>query len=245
LPDRSLSDHASYWPHEIKNIAEKEAVASALANFASDGDIIGVGSGSSCFLGVRALGRRAKKDSLRLVCIPTSHEMEIACYAAGLAVTTIRSGRPTWVFDGADEIDPQRNLVKGRGGALLKEKLLMRSANRIFILADQSKFVDRLGSTVPIPVEIHPDGLFLVESLLRSVGATSVVLRGAACKDGPVITESGNLILDVHFDTVGPALADEIKTMPGVMETGLFMNFNPEIITGTGRDISVIGRNPR
>lgn len=99
--------------------------------------------------------------------------------------------RPDWTFDGADEVDPQRNLIKGRGGAMFKEKLLIRSSRKTFIIIDPSKRVNQLGNKFPIPVEVFPDSLTYVEHELQRLGASEIVLRPAHGKDGPVFTEMG------------------------------------------------------
>ena len=103
-------------------------------------------------------------------------------------------------FDGADEIDPNHNMIKGRGGAMFKEKLLISSSPQTFIIADPSKMVSKLGSRFPVPVEIFPDALIHADQALRSLSPVDIKLRMAQGKDGPIITENGNLILDVWFN---------------------------------------------
>src|SRR6201999_2458930 len=105
---------------------------------------IGVGSGSTAYLAIQAIGSPVKKEKLRCLALPTSPEINMACAGLGIPVTTLWEHTPAWCFDGADEVDPGLNLIKGRGGALFREKLVMRASARAFILVDASKRVDRL-----------------------------------------------------------------------------------------------------
>src|SRR5690606_9247491 len=120
----------------------KEKLAKKIADYARDGDVIGVGSGSTSYLAIVELGKSKKQD----ICIPSSHEAEIACFAHGLKVTSLKTQRPDWSFDGADEVDKKGNMIKGRGGAMWREKMVMRSTKKErFILVDSSKIVKKLG----------------------------------------------------------------------------------------------------
>jgi ribose 5-phosphate isomerase A len=121
-------------------------------------------------------------------------------------------------------------MIKGRGGAMYQEKILMRSAPKTYILIDQSKLVSRLGENFPVPVEISPIALHLVERELLRLGAVEAVLRPAKGKDGPIISENGNFILDVRFREIRPSLETEIKAITGVIESGLFIGYAVELI---------------
>ncbi|GAE29706.1 ribose 5-phosphate isomerase A [Halalkalibacter hemicellulosilyticusJCM 9152] len=155
----------------------------------------------------------------------------MACSTLGLPTTTLLNARPDWSFDGADEVDPKKSLIKGRGGAMFAEKIVMKACTENYILVDQSKFVSRLGEKFPVPVEVDPRALHLVETELEGLDATEITLRMAVGKDGPVITEAGNLILDVHFDEIPVTYERDIKAIPGVIETGLFIGFPIEVLT--------------
>jgi ribose 5-phosphate isomerase A len=218
-------------PPEISNRAAKEKLAAQVAQFLKDGDVVGVGSGSTSLLAIQAIGDRVSREHLHATAIPTSIEAELACIACGIPVTSLVSARPAWSFDGADEVDPANNLIKGRGGAMFKEKLLMRAALKTYIMVDATKLVQKLGERFPIPVEVHPVGLTVAEAALAHMGATEVILRPAKGKDGPVITENGNLILDVRFESIGPETERQIKSIPGVIESGLFWGFTVEVLT--------------
>jgi len=221
---RWSSQFAGYlkWSGEIANRAAKEKLAREIAGMVKDGDVIGAGSGSTSFLAIQAIGERIGRERLHCTAIPTSAEAELACIACGIPVTSLVAARPNWSFDGADEVDPGRNLIKGRGGAMFKEKLLIYASPKPYILVDQSKLVQKLGERFPIPVEVHQLGLTVAEAGLSRLGATEIVLRPAKGKDGPVVTENGNLILDVRFPEIGAATERDIKAIPGVVESGLF-----------------------
>jgi len=219
------------WTKEISNREQKEAVAAKIAERVRDGDVIGVGSGSTSYLALLAISKKVKEQKLNVLAIPTSHEVSLACSHAGLTVSTLLNARPDWYFDGADEVDPNKNLIKGRGGAMFAEKLVMKSAPENYILVDSSKFVSYLGEKFAAPIEVDPRALNLVETELAKLGAKEVQLRMAVAKDGPVITEAGNLILDVRFAKIEDGFEKEVKSIPGVIESGLFMNYNLEILT--------------
>jgi len=218
------------WPGEISNRAAKEKVAAEIAKLLKDGDVVGVGSGSTSLLAIQAIGERLKREHLRCSAIPTSVEAELSCIACGIPVTALAAARPDWSFDGADEVDPAKNLIKGRGGAMFKEKMLIYASPRPYILVDQSKLVQRLGEHFPIPVEVHPLGLTVAEAGLAKLGATEIVLRPAKGKDGPIVTENGNLILDVRFPEIVAETERSIKSIPGVIESGLFWGLPVETL---------------
>lgn len=222
---------APLWNGEISNLDEKTIVAKKIAAYARSGDVIGIGSGSTAFLALQELAKRVVSENLNVTCIPTSYEIEMNCATLGLPVSTLRAARPDWLFDGADEIDPRGNMIKGRGGALLREKMVMSSASNIFILADRSKIVQKLGGIFAIPVEVHPDAILIAEERILGLHPTQITLRMAKGKDGPIITEHGNLLLDVKFNEIDDDMEQRIKMIPGVIETGLFMGFSPTIVT--------------
>lgn len=221
----------SGWSGAIVNREAKKGVARKLAERAKNGDTIGAGSGSTVYLTIQALGERIREENLHITVIPASIESAMACLQFGIPQTTLWEKRPDWTFDGADEIDGEHNLLKGRGGALFKEKLLIRSSKEVCIVADKSKFVSRLGAKFPVPVEVFPDALTYVENKIRQLGATEIVLRPAKGKDGPIITENNNLILDVRFEQISADLETEIKAITGVIENGLFIGYPLEIIS--------------
>lgn len=219
------------WGKEISNREEKEKVAEKIASMVTDNDIIGVGSGSTAYLALLKIAERIRNEQLHIRAIPTSQEIKIACAKLGIPQTSLLEHKPNWTFDGADEIDFSHNMIKGRGGAMFKEKLLISSSPRTFIIADSSKMVSKLGSRFPVPVEIFPDALVHVDQALRSLSPVEIKLRMAQGKDGPVITENGNLILDVRFDNIPDNLENAIKSITGVIESGLFMHYEVLILS--------------
>lgn len=220
------------WSGDISNKEVKQQVATQVAEKVKDGDVIGIGSGSTSFLALQAIVERVKNENLDVKGIPTSKEAEINCAVLGLPTTTLIDSRPDWGFDGADEVDAHQRLIKGRGGAMLREKLVMASAGKTYILVDQSKMVDRLGEKFSVPVEVDSRAIHLVESTLETYSSVErIEMRMAEKKDGPVITEGGHVILDVKFKEIAPDAESFIKAIPGVVETGLFSGYPVEILT--------------
>jgi len=222
------------WTNEISNIEQKQKVAHVIADKVKNGDIIGIGSGSTATLALKEIGKKVKEEKLSILAIPTSFEMMILCTNLGITTTTLINKKPDWVFDGADEVDSMNNLIKGRGGALFKEKLVLSSSLENYILVDDSKLVSTLGEKFPVPVEVFPYAINIVETRLETLGVLDIALRMGKGKDGPVITESGNFIIDVKFKKIESEFEKEIKSIPGVIESGLFIgpNYNLTIIKG-------------
>lgn len=215
----------------MNNREAKLSLAAMVAAKAKNGETIGFGSGSSSYLTILEIGKRVATEGLQIKAIPTSHEVELTCTQQQIPTVSFNTARPDWCFDGADEIDPKSNLIKGRGGAMFKEKLIMAASPKTFILADSSKLAKKLGEKFPVPVEVIPFALSSVESSLLTLGAVSIQLRMAGGKDGPVITENGNFILDVRFNDIGEGLEKMIKLIPGVLDSGLFMGYNIEVVS--------------
>ena len=210
------------WSNEITNREAKQRVAREIAATAKAGDIIG--AGSTVYLTLFELAKRIHEV------IPASQEISMTCIQLGIPQTTLWTKRPDWTFDGADEVDPDHNLIKGRGGAMFKEKLLIRSSGKTFIIIDPSKLVNLLGSKFPIPVEVFPNALPYVEKELYRLGASKISLRPAHGKDGPILTENGNFILDTCFRYIDASLEEQLKTITGVIESGLFINYDIEVV---------------
>ena len=151
------------WNGEISNLEEKQAIAEKIAKIAKDGDVIGVGSGSTSFLAIQAIAKRMKEENLKIRAIPTSRELGMVCNYLGVPTETLVTAKPDWCFDGADEVTPEKWLVKGRGAAMFKEKLVMSNAKKAYILVDKSKFVDKVCEKFPIPIEVFPEALYSVK----------------------------------------------------------------------------------
>ncbi len=215
----------------ISNLEEKKAVALKLSQEVRDGQVIGVGSGSTSFLALQAIAQIAKDKSFNCRFIPSSREIHMTCLALGLKVASLLDARPDWYFDGADEVDARGNMIKGRGGAMTREKMVMVAAPKTFILVDKTKFVEKLGQKFPVPVEIVQESTNYVEEKLLELGAKEAVVRPAKGKDGAIVTESGHFILDAWFDNIGSDLEKRIKGITGVIESGLFWGYAPEVLT--------------
>ncbi|AMR30761.1 ribose-5-phosphate isomerase [Mucilaginibacter sp. PAMC 26640] len=218
------------WSADIINQSGKQKVAQQIAGMVKDGDILGVGSGSTVYLALLAIAERIKAEKLHVMAIPTSLEISMFCSKLGIPLTTLFEHTPDWLFDGADEVDPKNSLIKGRGGAMFKEKLLIASSPLNYIIVDDSKMVPKIGTNFPVPIEVFPQALLHVESGLKELKANSIVIRPAKGKDGPVITENNNMILDCYFDDVPDSLERDIKSITGVIESGLFIGYELNIL---------------
>ncbi len=164
--------------------------------------------------------------------IPTSYETEIAATTLGLPVRRLGQAVPSWIVDGADEVDESMRVLKGRGGALFRERLLWATSSRRILAIDSSKHVARVGLNFPLPIEVHPNATAILLQFLETVGCTNASLRLSSGKDGPLITEAGFFIMDASFDAIRDGLHADLKQLPGVLETGLFEGYDCEIIEG-------------
>ena len=216
---------------DIKNEEEKKDVANEIANKIKDGDIIGFGSGSTAYLTIKAIAEKMQKENIKITAIPTSYEVELLCNFVNIPTTTLQNAKPDWSFDGADEVNQDNWMIKGRGGAMFREKLNIANSTITYILVDKTKLVKKLGENFAIPVECYPGSLNYVKEELLILGAKSVEIRKAEKKDGPIITESGNIILDARFDEISEHLEKDIKSITGVIESGLFIGYPVEVIS--------------
>jgi ribose 5-phosphate isomerase A len=220
----------------MANDQEKEAAARASVKLVRDGDIVGLGTGSTAAYAVRFLGERVKAG-LKIRGIPTSiHTQEMAA-SLGIPLTTLDEFQTIDVtIDGADEVDPELRLIKGGGGALLREKIVASASKKLVIIADSSKQVAMLGK-FPVPVEIIKFAETLLAKKIAALGA-AVTVRGAS-SGNPFLTDEGNHILDCNFGQISdpPTLARQLETMPGVVEHGLFIGMAAIALIGKGGDV--------
>jgi ribose 5-phosphate isomerase A len=223
-------DDGQLFGGAIANEPAKRAAAVRMAERLRPGDVVGVGSGTTSWVTIEALAARGDAEGIAWTAIPTSLESELACARRRVPTGTLASLRPDWSFDGADEVDPAANLIKGRGGALLREKLVMTASPERYVVVDPSKLVDRLGTRFRVPVEVVPEAVRLVRDELARRGVDDVVLRRAEGKDGPVITERGNFLLDARMAEIGERSEAELKAIPGVVESGLFLGYRPTVV---------------
>lgn len=215
----------------ISNKEQKEKIAKKIAQKVNEGDVIGFGSGSTSYLTAIEIAKKIEKEHINITAIPTSYEMKMLCAFYHIPTTNLLEKRPDWSFDGADEVDNHKWMIKGRGGAMFKEKLNIVNSKITYILIDESKKVEKLGTKFSIPIECYPESINYVKEELMMLGATEITLRKAVAKDGPVFTENNNIILDTKFKEIDEHLEKDIKSITGVVESGLFIGYNIETIT--------------
>ena len=220
----------------MANEEEKEAAGRAAAKLVRDGDIVGLGTGSTAYFAVVALGERVKAG-LKIIGIPTSVRTADVARAVGIPLTTLGEHPEIDItIDGADEVDPKLNLIKGGGGALTREKVIATASKKMVVVADSGKLVPVLGK-FPLPVEVIAFARTVVEKKIVSLGG-SPKLRVKA--DGsPFVTDNGNQILDCGFGKIAdpPALARELSGTPGLVEHGLFIGLAKLVIIGRGDSV--------
>ena len=219
----------------------KEAVAKELAKRVKDGDVIGLGSGSTVELALKHIGTRVAEEKLNIVGVPTSIRTARQATDAGVRVISNFSDLEiSWAFDGADEVDPELNLIKGRGAAMLPEKIVAKRAKHFVVIVTEEKIVKNLGEKFAVPIEIIPEALSLVKSELKAFNPEKITLRTSDAKYGPTITENGNLILDVNFSSIPNTYEKDLKAITGVVETGLFIGLKPEVIVAKASGIEIL-----
>jgi ribose 5-phosphate isomerase A len=207
--------------------AKKKAASQAVDDYVKDNMIVGLGSGSTVVYAAQRLAERVKKEGLRIKCVPTSFQSYQLCVEYGLTLTSLDVNPVLDVdIDGADEIDAQLNLIKGGGGCHVQEKIVASCAKKLVIIADYRKKAQTLGQAWKkgVPVEVIPLGYVPVMKKLAAMGGKAK-LRMAVAKAGPVISDNGNFIIDVDFREIrDPKTLDhQIKMLPGVVDTGFFI----------------------
>ena len=216
----------------------KEAAGKAVVDdMVKSGMKLGLGTGSTAIHAVRRTGELLAQGVLRDICaFATSFQTEIECEKLNIPFYTLNSNALSsgldLTIDGADEVDPKNRLVKGGGGAMLIEKIAAYASGEFAVVVDESKLTGSLGIGFPVPLEVVPAARVQVTKTLEKLGA-SVILREAIRKAGPVITEHGNLILDIRFktdDSIDPSFMEsELNQIPGVVENGFFTRKQPMI----------------
>jgi ribose 5-phosphate isomerase A len=214
--------------------AKSKAVLKALSPIKS-GWVIGVGSGSTMAYAVVELGRATQARKLQVSIVPTSHQIENLAISHGLSVRSLNEAIVIdYAIDGADQVQlPSLNLIKGGGAALLREKIVDSAARRLAIVVDETKLSKRLGGRQPVPLEVLPMAHRSVQIQVTKMGGRAKLREGAG-KVGPVITDNGNFILDADFGRIENAarLERRLKAIPGLIETGLFLNMVDVVYVG-------------
>jgi ribose 5-phosphate isomerase A len=212
--------------------AARDRAAEAALALVEPGMVVGLGTGDTARRFIEQLGRRAQAEHLGLTCVVTSESAAQHARAGGLTVRALTEAPSVdLTVDGADEVAPTLDLIKGGGGAHTREKIVAASSARFVVLVDETKLVHRLGETFPVPLEVLAEAVPLVERRLVALGAT-VVPRAAAT--GPFVTELGNPVLDARFPRIDDpaALAARLDAIPGVLEHGLFVGMATLVLVG-------------
>jgi ribose 5-phosphate isomerase A len=217
------------WREGAKKRAALEAV-----KHVREGFLVGLGSGTTIAYAIQEIGKKIRREDLQVSGVPTSHQALILAVNYGIPTTTLdEHPKLDLTIDGTDQVDGELDLLKGMGGALMREKVVASAAKQFVVVADETKFVEKLGINQPIPVEVLPFALSTVVERVKDLGGKPV-LREAKGKVGPVVTDNGNFILDVTFGAVDDLtkLDVAVKSIPGVLETGLFLGMADVVYLG-------------
>lgn len=218
----------------------KELAASEAVKYVEDGMVVGLGSGSTASIAIRLIGEKVKSEGLDILGVPTSKASDLMGRAVGLKIVDLDDHPGVdLTIDGADEIDPKLNLIKGLGGALVREKIVAAASAVEIIVADDSKLVDYLGQKAPLPVEVVK---FSYKTTMRRLSALGCKPALRMADEGPFTTDNGNYILDCRFARIdGPAAMESaINNIPGVVDNGLFVGRASKAVIGTKGGIRIL-----
>jgi len=227
------------WVEEAKKNAALEAV-----KHVKDGFIVGLGSGSTAAYAIQETGRLIRKKGWKILGVPTSHQAFLLAVDCGIPITTLNEHpRLDLNIDGADQIDKDLNMIKGMGGALTCEKIVASASKQNVIVADDTKLVKKLGINHPVPVEVLPFATPVVMSRINQMGGRPVLRQGSG-KVGPIVTDNGNFILDLDFGSIEAPreLNARLKSISGVIETGLFIEVADTVYVGTSKGVQKLER---
>lgn len=218
----------------------KRAAAEASLKRVRDGMVLGLGTGSTARHVLEGLARRIRDEGLRVSGVPTSLATAEAAKLLGIPLTSLEEhSKPDLAIDGADEVDPRLDLIKGLGGALFRERIVAHASKRFLVVVDESKLVPRLGTRVPVPVEVHPFGWRTTQAAVEALGArvTMRVREGQAFR-----TDNGNHILDAAFGPIlaPKRLARDLETIPGVVGHGLFLGMAHAVLVGGAKGVRTL-----
>ena len=226
------------WREDAKRRAALEAV-----KHVKDGFTVGLGSGSTAAFAIREIGRRIREENIKVLGVSTSYQSYILAVECGIPLTNLGEHPQIDLdIDGADQIDRDLNLIKGGGGALLREKVVASAAKEVIIVADETKLSERLGENRTIPLEVLPFAVPVVMLKIKGIGGNPRLREKNT--GGPYITDNGNFILDVDFGPIDnpEELDKKLKSIPGIVETGLFIGMANIAYIGTPENIEIIRR---
>ena len=214
----------------------KKAVAEAAVNEVTSNMIVGLGSGSTAAIMIKTLANKIKAGELKNIRgVPTSFQSEVLALELGIPLIDLASvSQIDLAIDGADEVNPDYQLIKGGGACHVREKLVASKANKLLIVVDQTKLVENLNEVFPLPVEVLPSAWKQVKDVIEKMDA-KCNLRMAEKKAGPIVTDEGNLILDVLFNggiSNPKEVEQQINNIPGVLENGLFVDLTHKVLVG-------------
>jgi len=217
----------------------KKLVGYQAAQMVNDGDVVGLGTGSTTHYFIERLGQIIKEDEIEILGVPTSYQSFFLAQNFKIPITSLDEHQINLAVDGADEVDPQLNLIKGGGAAHTLEKIVDSSADKFVVIVVDSKIVDELGR-FPVPVEVIPQAFRVINERIGEMGGKPL-LRMAERKDGPVITDNGNFVLDVDFGLIKKPekLEIELNSIPGVVENGIFTGIVDQVLVGTPNGVEI------
>ena len=217
---------------------QKKAAALKAAEMIPDQTVIGLGSGSTVKYLIEELGRRRQDGQIDIQVVTSSYESQFLARRFEIPVLVLTGiSKLDLTIDGADEIDTQGNAIKGKGGAQTLEKVLAWLSERYILIADSTKLVETLGRAAPVPIEVIPEAVDLVQNRLAAIGCQLSIRTGDG-KVGPVMTDLGNMIIDAYFEAIKDprGLAQYLNNFPGVLGHGLFVNGVDQAIVGVYKD---------
>jgi ribose 5-phosphate isomerase A len=223
------------------NEALKQSVGCSAAKLLTDGMVCGMGTGSTARFFIQEVGRRMRDEGLRIIGVPTSFQSRLLCQQHGIPLRDLQDCRALdLAVDGADEVDPDLNVIKGGGAAHTIEKLVATMASQFVIIVDESKLVTKLGATIAVPIEIILPALSYITEVVTRLGGEPTLRMGVR-KDGPVVTDNGHVVLDTkfapHIDL--REVNARLQGTPGVIGTGLFFDLATKVLVGVSEGMQV------
>jgi len=228
------------WIEDAKKRAAFEAVEHVKNNY-----VIGLGSGSTTSYAIREIGKIMYQKKWHIFGVPTSYQAFFLAVDCGIPITTLNEHpKLDLTIDGVDQVDHKLNMIKGMGGALTREKIVASASKQNVIVADETKLVKRLGVSHAVPVEVLPFAITAVTSKMREIGGKPN-LRVGEGKVGPIVTDNGNFILDVSTGPIDnpKELDSKLKSIPGVVETGLFVDIADVVYVGMQSGVKRLSRH--